>query len=72
MNRIQQFRVMPVAVIENAVWSPWLMLRMRLQSPPVGSTLITSAPCRAISMPQYGAASPWERSTTLRPANGAS
>src|SRR4051812_37210930 len=42
----------------------------RLQSPSGGSSLITSAPCCASSVPQYGPASPWLASRTRSPANG--
>src|SRR5215467_5408841 len=41
---------------------------LRPQSPSGGSTLTTSAPFSANSMPQCGPATPCERSTTRRPS----
>ena len=44
--------------------------RRRVSSPPIGSTLITSAPRSPSSMPQVGPITMWVNSTTRMPAYG--
>jgi hypothetical protein len=44
--------------------------RLRVRSPSIGSTLITSAPRSASTMPQVGPITMWVNSTTFRPAKG--
>src|SRR5690606_22015553 len=43
---------------------------LRVESPPGGSTLITSAPKSANNMPQVGPIAIWVNSTTRRPSYG--
>ena len=43
---------------------------VRVRSPSIGSTLITSAPRSASTMPQVGPITMWVNSTTFSPANG--
>src|SRR5829696_9769675 len=44
--------------------------RRRVRSPSIGSTLITSAPRSASTMPQVGPITMWVNSTTRRPFRG--
>src|SRR3569832_99421 len=44
--------------------------RRRVFSPPTGSTLITSAPMSASTMPHVGPMTMWVNSTTRRPFSG--
>ena len=44
--------------------------RWRVRSPSIGSTLMTSAPMSASTMPQVGPMTMWVNSTTRRPASG--
>src|SRR5690349_5875728 len=44
--------------------------RRRVFSPPSGSTLITSAPMSASTMPQVGPITMWVNSPTRRPCSG--